>query len=82
MTANWRPTKVQADVIQRMREGWELLETPDGPWIECKRGEPNRHVASVTVESLKCHGLIRRSVIHGAFWVLAQPQPATRGGAE
>lgn len=55
-----RLTQVQQDIIDRMRDGWALHGTY--PHYELRKdGEPSRHVAPVTVDSLVGRELLRRS---------------------
>jgi GDP-D-mannose dehydratase len=53
----WRPTKVQQDVLDRLRDGWELKYFY-GIWTMEKAGEPKRFVAATTATSL-----IRRELV-------------------
>ena len=60
-----RLTPVQRDVLERMRDGWELrrdfvmnrASIRYGYQLQ-KPGEPRRYVAAVTIESLKRRGYL------------------------
>ncbi len=49
-------TKVQQDVLDRLRDGWVIVGTR-GYHLR-KDGEASRHLAEVTVDSLVRRGLI------------------------
>lgn len=69
----WKPTKVQQDVIDRMKDGWTLIGWGDYQLV--KDGEPSRHVATVTVDSLWGHGVLKldgASTRRSYRWTLAQ----------
>lgn len=53
-----RLTAVQKDVLDRLRDGWELYGTIGRSYGMHKRGEAYRHVAAVTVDSLVARHLI------------------------
>lgn len=52
-----KPSKVQRDVIGRLRDGW-VLTGGLFSYVLVKEGEPSRHVANSTVSAL-----VRRDVI-------------------
>lgn len=60
-----RLTPVQRDVLDRLRDGWELkrdfvvhrFSIGYGYQLQ-KSGEPSRYVAKVTIESLMRHGYL------------------------
>lgn len=75
---NWRPTPVQQDVLDRLREGATIEDGYGLTYVLRKDGEPNRHVSWNTV-----HSLIRRNLLRGVSpspigpngsfrWTLAQ----------
>lgn len=67
-----RLTPVQRDVIERMKAGATICDD-NGMWTTCelrKKGEPSRHVANVTLASLRDRGLIKPSKSK-LCWVLA-----------
>lgn len=62
MTASrpWKPTKVQQDVLDRMKAGWLLVDQWHvGNWALVHGREPTRHVADITAQSLIGRGMIR-----------------------
>src|SRR4051812_45129344 len=57
-----RLTKVQRDVIARMRDGWDLYVYFAGTAWMTKDGEPSRHVSIRTTGSLERRGVIQVSI--------------------
>lgn len=55
----WKPTTVQRDVIDRLKDGWKLLYAWPNLYIITKTGEPSRHVSSKTGDSLVMRGLVK-----------------------
>lgn len=71
MTAQ-RLTRVQRDVLDRLRDGWKIPKVYcAGDYRLCKDGEPSRHVADATVLSLVRRDLIRKENRTDWAWVLA-----------
>lgn len=67
--ATWRPTKVQKDVIDRMKDGWIIMTNwASMTYMLEKVNEPSRHVATQTFESLRDRGLIKYNGCCG--WLL------------
>lgn len=62
-------TKVQQDVIDRLRDGWRLRYDGDG-WMEERFQRPSRHVATRTVEALYRRGLIQPQSPVKPYWGL------------
>jgi hypothetical protein len=63
-----RLTRVQQDVVDRMKAGWELYQDWKVTQLR-KDGEPSRHVADRTVWSLRDRELIY--YVSGNLWRLA-----------
>ena len=68
MNENWRPTRVQQDIIDRLRDGWMMHWTGNG-YCVCKEGEPSRHVREATAVSLIDRNKVR--LLRSAVWTLA-----------
>ena len=65
-----RLTPAQKDVIDRMRDGWELRGCVPRELV--KNGEAPRHIKFATLESLERRGFIVGDWVGPAYvWVLA-----------
>lgn len=65
-----RLTPVQRDVLDRLRDGWELWHNWPGVYTLTKHCLPTRHVATSTAMSLIGRGLVKVSSMPSK-WTIA-----------